>query len=162
MPFDRRFYSGGASSVRGWGLRELGPGGASFTGAPTSDGTTNILGGDIKLEASAELRSTFLRNTLRAKWIFALFVDAGNVWFGPRNPGFGKVEGGQPNGQFAFDRFYKELGVGSGLGLRIAWQYLILRFDLAYRVYDPAASGQGLFPNGLNDPTTYFGIGHAF
>ena len=163
VPFDRRFYSGGASSVRGWGLRELGPGGASFSsGASTSDGTTNILGGDIKLEASAELRSTFLKNTLRAKWIFALFVDAGNVWFGPRNPGFGKVEGGQPSGQFAFDRFYKELGVGSGLGLRIAWQYLILRFDLAYRVYDPAASGEGLFPNGLNDPTSYFGIGHAF
>ncbi len=52
--------------------------------------------------------------------------------------------------------------MGSGLGLRIAWEYLILRFDLAYRVYDPAASGEGLFPNGLNDPTPYFGIGHAF
>ena len=162
VPFDRRFYSGGASSVRGWGLRELGPGGASFSSGASTGDEISVLGGDIKLEASAELRNTFLRNTFRANWIFALFADAGNVWFGPRNPGFGAVDGGQPSGQFAFDRFYKELGVGSGLGLRIAWEYLILRFDLAYRVYDPAASGEGLFPNGLNDPTPYFGIGHAF
>lgn len=162
VPFDRRFYSGGASSVRGWGLRELGPGGASFRTGNTAGDETNLLGGDIKLEASAELRNTFLRNTLRANWIFALFADAGNVWFGPRNPGFGNVEGEQPSGRFAFDRFYKELGVGSGLGLRIAWEYLILRFDVAYRVYDPAEPDEGLFPNGLNDPTPYFGIGHAF
>ncbi len=103
MPFDRRFYSGGASSVRGWGLRELGPGGASFSSGASTGDEINVLGGDIKLEASAELRTTVLRNTLRAKWIFALFADAGNVWFGPRNPGFGNVEGGQPSGQFAFD-----------------------------------------------------------
>ncbi len=162
VPFDRRFYSGGASSVRGWGLRELGPGGASFSSGATADDEINVLGGDIKLEASAELRTTFLQNTLAANWIFTLFADAGNVWFGPRNPGFGNVEGGQPSGRFAFHRFYKELGVGSGLGLRVAWDYLILRFDLAYRVYDPAKPGKGLLPNGLNDATLYFGIGHAF
>jgi len=162
VPFDRRFYSGGASSVRGWGLRELGPGGASFSSGATADDEINVLGGDIKLEASVELRTTFLQNTLAANWIFTLFADAGNVWFGPRNPGFGNVEGGQPSGRFAFHRFYKELGVGSGLGLRLAWDYLILRLDLAYRVYDPARPSKGLLPNGLNGATLYFGIGHAF
>ncbi|MFQ5569005.1 MAG: BamA/TamA family outer membrane protein [Rhodothermales bacterium] len=161
VPFDRRFYSGGGSSVRGWRLRELGPGGASFRSV-ASDGATNILGGDIKLEASAELRHTFLRNTLAANWIFTLFADAGNVWFGPRNPGFRNLEQGAPSGQFLLRSFYKELGVGTGFGLRLAWEYLILRFDLAYRVYDPAVPGKGLFPNGLKDPTPYFGIGHAF
>ena len=125
-------------------------------------GTTNILGGDIKLEASAELRSTFLRNTLTAEWIFAFFTDVGNVWFGPRNPGFRNLEEGDPTGQFAFGRFYKEMGVGSGLGLRVAWEYLVLRFDLAYRVYDPALPDAGLFPKGLKNPTPYFGIGHTF
>ena len=163
VPFDRRFYSGGASSVRGWRLRELGPGAASFrSGATANTSSTNILGGDIKLEASAELRGIFLRNALTANWIFALFTDIGNVWFGPRNPGFGAVEEGNPTGRFAFDRFYKEMGVGSGLGVRIAWEYLVLRFDLAYRVYDPATPGKGFFPKGLRDPTPYFGIGHAF
>ena len=163
VPFDRRFYSGGASSVRGWRLRELGPGAASFSSSATAvAGTTNLLGGDIKLEASAELRSTFLRNVLTANWIFALFTDAGNVWFGPRNPGFRNLEAGDPTGRFAFGRFFKEMGVGSGLGLRVSWEYLVVRFDLAYRVYDPARPGDGLFPKGLKDPTPYFGIGHAF
>ncbi len=163
VPFDRRFYSGGASSVRGWRLRDLGPGAARFsTGAMTAQGTTNILGGDVKLEASAELRSTVLRNTFAADWIFALFIDAGNVWFGPRNPGFSSLDKEAPTGRFALGSFYKELGVGSGFGLRLAWEYLILRFDLAYRLYDPARPGDGLFPNGLKNPVPYFGIGHAF
>ncbi len=162
VPFDRRFYAGGASSVRGWRLRELGPGAARFNASSATDGTSNILGGDVKLEASAELRSTFLRNTLAADWIFTLFSDAGNVWFGPRNPGFRSREEGAPSGRFAFDAFYKELGVGAGFGLRLAWEYLIVRFDLAYRVYDPARSGEGLLPDGFRDPTPHFGIGHAF
>lgn len=162
VPFDRRFYSGGASSVRGWSLRELGPGAASFTTASTGNTTTNILGGDIKLEASAELRNTVLRNALTAEWIVALFADAGNVWFGPRNPGFRNLDDNAPTGRFALDSFYKELGVGTGFGLRIAWEYLIVRFDLAYRVYDPARPDAGAFPNGLRSPIPYFGIGHAF
>jgi len=162
VPFDRRFYSGGASSVRGWRLRELGPGGASFQSGATAGDGTNLLGGDIKLEASAELRTTFLRNTLAADWIITLFADAGNVWFGPRNPGARNTDAGQPDGRFRIGRFYRELGVGSGVGLRIAWEYLILRFDLAYRVYDPATPSAGLFPNKLKSPTPYFGIGHAF
>lgn len=161
VPFDRRFYSGGASSVRGWSLRELGPGAASFSTASTGN-ANNILGGDIKLEASAELRSTLLRNALTAEWILAFFADAGNVWFGSRNPGFRNLDAAAPTGRFAFDSFYKELGVGSGVGLRVAWEYLIVRFDLAYRVYDPARPDAGAFPNGLRAPTPYFGIGHTF
>ena len=147
--------------MRGWSLRELGPGGASFSTA-SGGNTNNILGGDIKLEASAEVRSTILRNALTAEWIFAFFTDAGNVWFGSRNPGFRNLDADAPTGRFSFDSFYKELGVGSGVGLRVAWEYLIVRFDLAYRVYDPARPDAGAFPNGLRTPTPYFGIGHTF
>ena len=148
VPFDRRFYSGGASSVRGWGLRQLGPGRVS------SDSTQSILGGDIKLEASIELRSTLLRRVLAAEWILAFFGDAGNVWFGPRNPG-------NSDGRFRFDTFYREIGVGGGFGLRFAWEYLILRLDLAYRMYDPTRDGP-LVDNVFRGPRLHFGIGHAF
>ncbi|HEX7069160.1 MAG TPA: BamA/TamA family outer membrane protein, partial [Rhodothermales bacterium] len=148
VPFDRRFYSGGATSVRGWGLRQLGPGSAVLANDPGDTGSevTNIRGGDIKLEASVELRHTAIQNLLAANWIGAAFVDAGNYWFGPRNPG-------DSDGRFRFDRFYRELGVGSGLGLRVAWEYLIIRFDVAYRVYDPVRRELGLLPDGLREPT---------
>ena len=163
VPFDRRFYSGGATSVRGWHLRELGPGAAAFhTETVRDDRATNILGGDIKLEASAELRKTFLQGVLAADWIIAVFTDVGNVWFGPRNPGFRNVEAGASNGRFVARRFFRELGIGSGIGVRISWEYLIMRLDLAHRVYDPAAPELGFFPRGLKRPTLYFGIGHAF
>ncbi|GIV60840.1 MAG: membrane protein [Rhodothermaceae bacterium] len=159
VPFDRRFYSGGAASVRGWRLRELGPGTVSFTRNTTTtdgneDGTTNILGGDIKLEGSLELRNTFLESVLKADWIVALFADAGNVWFGPRNPG-------SREGRFRFETFFQELGVGAGLGMRIAWEYLILRLDLAAKVHDPVRQGE-LLPDGLRNPLLHFGIGHTF
>ena len=157
VPFDRRFYSGGASSVRGWGLRELGPGSVRFSADADSTGSyaTNILGGDVKLEAAIEVRGTFLRNILAADWMAVAFTDAGNVWFGPRNPG-------DPQGRFRFSSFYREFGVGSGVGLRIAWEYLIVRFDLGFKIYDPARRGDGVLPDGLRNLTPHFGIGHTF
>jgi outer membrane protein assembly factor BamA len=157
VPFDRRFYSGGATSVRGWGLRQLGPGSAVLANDPDGTGSevTNIRGGDIKLEAGIELRHTAIQNLLAANWIGVAFVDAGNYWFGPRNPG-------DSDGRFRFDRFYRELGVGSGLGLRVAWEYLIIRFDVAFRIFDPVRRDLGLLPDGLREPTFHFGIGHAF
>jgi len=155
VPFDRRFYSGGAASVRGWRLRELGPGPVTFTETDsTRREVTNILGGDIKLESSVELRNTFLRHVLAADWIVVLFADAGNVWFGPRNPG-------NRRGRFRFDSFFKEFGVGSGIGLRIGWEYLLIRLDLAVKVHDPVREGI-FFPDGFRRPLLHFGIGHSF
>jgi outer membrane translocation and assembly module TamA len=154
VPFDRRFYAGGASSVRGWGLRELGPGRSVLDTTSTTQ-TANVLGGDIKLEGSIELRTTLLRDVLAANWMGAAFVDAGNVWFGPRNPG-------NQAGRFEFDDFLSEIGVGTGVGVRFVWSYLIVRLDLAYRVHDPVPQQQGLFPDGLRRPQLHFGIGHAF
>jgi outer membrane protein assembly factor BamA len=164
VPFDRRFFSGGAFSVRGWGIGQLGPGAASLVGDSTAQRTdgTNLLGGDVKLEASIELRNVVFRNVLAAQWIVALFADAGNVWFGPSNPGFSTTDTGDPSGKFNFGTVYREIGVGSGLGLRIAWEYLIIRFDLAYKMYDPANRVGGFVPEGLRKPVLHFGIGHAF
>ena len=171
VPFDRRFYSGGASSVRGWRLRELGPGTVHFVPDSLARRTdeANLLGGDVKLEAGVELRHTMLERVLAARWIGVLFTDAGNVWLGPRNPGFESSEAlpafsrnPAEAGRFSLDRFYRQIGVGAGFGLRLAWDYLILRLDLATRVYDPTQQQLGLFPHGLSHPMLHFGIGHAF
>jgi len=178
VPFDRRFFSGGASSVRGWRLRQLGPGSA---GQPDTAGVgdrdiTGILGGDIKLEASAELRTTLLRNILAADWVGATFLDVGNVWFGPRNRGFGRevLENGRSvsrtgdvaslnrSGRFQGINSLTDIGVGTGLGLRIEWEYLIVRFDLAYRLHDPSPQNDDVFSDTFGGPLLHFGIGHAF
>ena len=169
VPFDRRFFSGGASSVRGWRLRELGPGGAGQQ--------IDFLGGDLKLESSVELRTTLLRNVLGADWVGAGFLDVGNVWFGPRNQGF-SGEGapqngldpnpsprsgtGIENGKFQGIEALTEVGVGSGPGLRIEWDYLVVRFDLAYRLNDPSPRNDDIFSDDFGGPLLHFGIGQAF
>ena len=171
VPFDRRFYSGGATSVRGWRLRELGPGGVQLDDAAASgNNLTSLLGGNVKLEASLELRQRLAREVLKADWWGVMFADAGNVWFGPRSPGFrgyepaedGTPDDGSPTGHFQFDSFYRQLGVGAGIGLRADWRFLVARFDLAYRLYDPAAPGEGFFPDNYERPVLHFGIGHTF
>lgn len=60
-----RFYSGGASSMRGFKRRRLGP----------RDSAGDPIGGETKVEAAAELRFPLV-------WRFrgALFVDTGQVW----------------------------------------------------------------------------------
>lgn len=65
VPFYRRFFLGGASSVRGWGRFELSP--LSGFGLP--------IGGFSMLEGSSELRLP-----LWGKFGAVAFFDFGNVW----------------------------------------------------------------------------------
>jgi outer membrane protein insertion porin family len=147
VPFDRRFYIGGVGSVRGWELRQLGP------GRIPPEESAFVQGGEIKLEAGAELRRVIIRNLFAADWQLAAFADAGNIWFGPRNPG-------DPDGRFRLSTFHEEIAVGAGTGVRVAWEFLILRFDLAWKVRSPVPDDP-LFPDG-NRPRLHFGIGQAF
>lgn len=106
VPFEKRYFSGGANSVRGWSVRNLGPG--SFAG----DGNFMNQSGDIKLDASIEYRT-------RLFWKFrgAAFIDAGNIWT------IREYEN-QPGGAFEFDKFYKQIAVAYGLGLRLDLDFL--------------------------------------
>lgn len=179
VPFDRRFFSGGANSVRGWRLRDLGPGAAQLpdeAAASVDGGLSNILGGDIKLESSVELRTTLLQQFLATRWVGATFLDAGNVWFGPRNRGFGEEPAATgteafaemtsqtdaPDGRFRRLDSLLDVGVGGGFGLRLNWQFLIVRFDLAYRLHDPTPRNDDVFGDDFSGPLLHFGIGQAF
>jgi hypothetical protein len=55
-----------------------------------------------------------------------------------------------------------EVGVGSGLGIRIEWEYLIVRFDLAYRLHDTSPANDDVFSDNFQGPLLHFGIGQAF
>ena len=152
LPFEKRYFSGGANSVRGWSVRELGPG--SYRG---KDGRIDFINqtGDMKLDLSAEYR-TFLF------WKFngAAFIDAGNIWT-LRN------YADQPGGQFRFDEFYKQIAVSYGLGLRINFGYFILRFDGGMKAINPGWTTQqehwAIFhPKFSRDFTFHFAVGMPF
>ena len=131
VPFEKRYFAGGANSVRGWSVRSLGPG--AYKGA---DKQINFLNqsGDIKLDLNMELRSH-----LFWKLNGALFVDAGNIWT------IRKYED-QPEGEFRFDSFYRQIAVSYGLGLRLALDFFTLRFDAGMKAVNPAYEGRDHYP----------------
>jgi len=127
LPFEKRYFSGGANSVRGWSVRGLGPG--KYRGV---DGAIDFINqtGDMKLDMNMEYR-TFLF------WKFngAVFVDAGNIWTL-------RDYAEQPGGQFKINEFYKQIAVAYGLGLRLNFDYFILRFDVGMKAINPAYDTQ--------------------
>lgn len=152
LPFEKRYFSGGANSVRGWSVRELGPG--SFRG---TDGRIDFINqtGDMKLDMNAEFRTK-----LFWKLNGAAFIDAGNIWTL-------RAYEEQPGGQFKLDQFYKQIAVAYGLGLRLNFGYFILRFDMGMKAINPAYTSNEehyalLHPNLKRDFAFHFAVGLPF
>lgn len=149
IPFEKQYFAGGANSVRGWTVRNLGPG--TFPG----DGNFLNQSGDIKLDASIEYRSK-----LFWKLQGALFVDAGNIWT-IRN------YENQPGGVFKFNEFYKQIAVAYGLGVRLDLDFFVLRFDGGMKAINPVyKSGKDRYPithpNFSRDFAFHFAVGYPF
>jgi outer membrane protein assembly factor BamA len=152
LPFEKRYFSGGANSVRGWNVRSLGPG--TYKGLDRNIDYINQ-SGDIKIDLNLEYRTH-----LFWKIDGAIFIDAGNIWT-IRN------YRDQPGGQFKFTEFYKQLAASYGIGLRLVFDYFILRFDGGMKAVNPAyAKGKQHYP--LIDPhwgrdfTFHFAVGLPF
>lgn len=151
LPFEKRYFSGGANSVRGWSTRTLGPGGYQRSDTLRSDFVNQT--GDIKLDLSAEFR-----HKLTDLFEVATFIDAGNIWTI-------KDYEGQPGGVFKLDDFYKQIAVSYGLGLRVNLSFLLLRLDAGMKAYDPADYERKfvLFkPNFTDKFALHFAIGYPF
>jgi outer membrane protein insertion porin family len=145
LPYEKFYFSGGSRSVRAWSPRRLGIGSVprELSTEPTEDGLYSYQfekPGEILLEGSVELRSKLVGFIDGA-----VFVDAGNVWsFRQRAPK--NLDGTyQGNSQFKANSFYRELGVGTGFGLRFDFTFLILCFDVGIKVYDPARRSDDRF-----------------
>ncbi|MBA3665365.1 MAG: BamA/TamA family outer membrane protein [Bacteroidetes bacterium] len=123
LPYIKQFFSGGANSVRAFPINSLGPG----THSTEIRGASLFLqqGGDIKLEGNLEYRFDIFKSLKGA-----IFTDAGNVWLFKSNP----AVTGDP---FSVDKFYKEIAVGAGIGLRIDITFFVLRFDVAAPLRKP-------------------------
>ncbi len=132
LPFEKRYFSGGANSVRGWSVRSLGPG--KYI---SRDGRIDFINqtGDMKLDFNIEYRAH-----LFWKLGMALFADAGNIWT-LRN------YDDQPGGQFKLSQFLKQMAVSYGLGFRFNFDYFVLRFDMGMKAVNPAyEEGDERFP----------------
>ncbi len=150
VPFEKRFYAGGANGVRGWGVRTLGPGAYD-----AKNSVTDFINqcGDIRLDLSIEYRAKLF-------WVLegALFVDAGNIWTIKDYPN-------QPGGQFKFDKFYKQIAAAYGLGLRMDFTYFLLRLDLGFKAYNPAMNQERwpiIHPRWGRDANFHFAVGYPF
>ena len=132
LPFEKRYFSGGANSVRGWSVRTLGPG--KYVG---KDGNIDFINqtGDMKLDLNVEYRAHMFW-----KLDGALFVDAGNIWT------LREYEE-QPGGQFKLSDFWNQIAASYGLGFRFNFDYFIVRFDMGMKAVNPAYNnGKEHFP----------------
>ncbi len=153
LPFEKRYFSGGANSVRGWTVRSLGPGNYK-----DKDGRINFITqtGDMKLDLNLEYRTHLF-------WKFggAAFIDAGNIWT-LRN------YESQPGGQFTMLGLWQDLAVSYGLGLRLNFEYFVLRFDLGMKAINPAYKTEDeahyplIHPRMSRDFAFHFAVGMPF
>ena len=153
LPFEKRYFSGGANSVRGWSVRSLGPGRYK-----DKDGNINFITqtGDIKLDLNLEYRTHLF-------WKFggALFIDAGNIWTIRDYPS-------QPDGQFQIQNILKDLAVSYGMGLRLNFDYFIIRFDMGMKAVNPAYKTEDenhfplIHPRLSRDFAFHFAVGLPF
>ncbi|MFV0471073.1 MAG: BamA/TamA family outer membrane protein [Paludibacteraceae bacterium] len=124
IPFEKRYFAGGANSVRGWTAYQLGPGAYSDTINNYINMNTQM--GDIKIDLNMEYRAK-----LFWKLNGALFLDAGNVWTI-------KDYKEQPGGAFELGSFLNQLGIAYGVGLRLDFSFFVIRLDGGIRLYNPA------------------------
>lgn len=154
VPFEKRYFGGGANGIRGWGVRELGPG--NYKG---EDGRVDFINqtGNLKLLMQAEWRSN-----LFWKLNGAFFVDAGNIWTTRRYAVTGK------GGQLQLSDFWKQIALSYGIGLRLNLDYFILRFDLGIKAINPAYKTTDskylplVHPRFGRDATFHFAVGLPF
>ena len=152
LPFEKRYYAGGANGVRGWAVRGLGPG-RYVSRNETIDYINQS--GDIKLDLSLEYR-------MHMFWKLdgAVFVDAGNIWTM-------HDYSDQPGGVFLWNEFYKQIAASYGLGIRLDLNFLVLRLDVAMKAVNPVYAEGPLrypiaHPRFKRDFAWHFAVGYPF
>lgn len=149
LPYNRYYFIGGRNDIRAWSPRSLGPG--TYSPPESRDKFHVEQPGELLLHGSVELRQQLV-GALEG----ALFVDMGNVWT--------LRQDGRLGGQFSQD-FYKALALGTGVGMRLNFGFLVLRLDLGLKLYDPILPLGERFVGhklALSQAVFNFGIGYPF
>ena len=149
-PYYEQFYIGGANSVRAFNVRSIGPGRYQPTNSKYSyiDQT-----GDIKYLMNLEYRQKVWGDLYGA-----LFLDAGNVWT-LRNHEY------SPLGKFDVDKFFRQLAVGTGVGVRYDMGMFVIRVDWGIGLHVPYDTGKNGFYNirrFKDAQSLHFAVGYPF
>ncbi|MDR6371239.1 hypothetical protein J2795_001715 [Chryseobacterium bernardetii] len=121
MPIIKSYFNGGSNDIRAW----VAFGGLGPADSQVDERVRTYMTDNLKLTTNIEYRIPFNKT-----YEGALFTDIGNTWsLRNYNDGYGD--------EFKFGKFWKQVGIGSGFGLRLNIAYVTARIDLAYKIYDP-------------------------
>ena len=150
LPFEKHFYAGGASSLRGWQARTVGPG----TSPRDSSFVIPNQTGDMRLEANIEYRFDMFW-----KVEGAVFVDAGNIWT------LQEHDKEAEKSLFKWNTFGESIAANWGLGLRLNFGFLLVRVDMGMKIHDPAREQKWVNPGKWlrrDNYALHFGVGYPF
>ena len=133
VPYSEQFYVGGANSIRAFTVRSIGPG--SYKAPPGQPEDYFDRTGTFKFEANVEYRFPIF-GPLHG----ALFVDTGNVWLLKDDPM-------RPGGTLRGKTFFRDLALGTGVGLRFDISMLVIRGDLGIGIHAPYDTGKSGYYN---------------
>jgi hypothetical protein len=159
LPFYKAFFAGGPNSMRAWQVRQLGLGSSSFYDT-LGGGKFIDHFGDVQIEGNMEFRYP-IGTVFGVKLRSAIYVDAGNIWNRHQTDSTKRDVGSN----FLFNRFYKEFAVDAGTGLRLDFDWFVIRFDWAYVIRDPTRvynKDRWFYNMSLSDGQFQLGIGYPF
>ena len=146
LPYSKGFFGGGLNGIRGWPIRELGPG--NYAEESSTQGVLRGVG-DYRLDVSSEFRFKWTSLTT-----VALFADAGNIW----QNGNGENDGTSWNSSG-----FSSIAFSAGIGLRLDFKFFLIRLDAALRLHDPTHSdGERWFIESRPNGALHLGLGHPF
>ncbi len=128
LPLFRQYFAGGPNSMRAWRLRKLGRGSSIKSFGIDTSGLPDRYG-DVQFEANAEYRFP-ISVISGVKVDGALFTDIGNIWLL-------KKDAGDPDEIFKFGRLGTDLAIGAGAGIRVDFNFFVVRLDISHKVKDP-------------------------
>ena len=171
-PLSEAFYTGGPNSMRAAPPYAYGPG--NFYSEKYNQNFFHA--GDVKLEANFELRFPIVW-----KLFGAAFLDAGNVWNWYNGANLFKAAGIDDykeqlqlreelyDGLFDNPDWARQIALGTGAGLRLDLDGLVIRLDIGVAIhapylnykYKPYEKDKGWLPDPTQPITTYFNIPSA-
>ena len=145
VPYSEQFYVGGANSIRAFTIRSIGPG--RYHSDEDNQYSYIDQTGDVKFEANIEYRFNIFGDLHGA-----VFLDAGNVWLV-------RPDEARPGAEFTLKKFYENIALGTGFGLRYDLDILVLRLDMGIGLHAPYDTGKDGY---YNIPSFGKGLGFHF